>query len=116
MNHPQAAGRPNISFWLAYTRDAQGEVVATYPGIVRVDGEPERGFPTEDYILGEWDSPHSQPRSFRYPRRIEAYSLLSDPQGRSTPARFLFAIVEDIKINAGMDATRFQPPQPGQPR
>jgi hypothetical protein len=111
----KAGGRPNISFWLAYTRDAQGQITATYPGIVRVDGEPERGYPTEDYLLTDWDSAQSQPRSFRYPRRIEAYSLLTNSQGQSTPARFLSAIVEDIKINAGVDAARFQPPSAGAP-
>ncbi|MHC5009382.1 MAG: hypothetical protein ACYTG6_00350 [Planctomycetota bacterium] len=108
-------GRSNILFWLAYARDQGGNVIATWPGIVRVEGDAQRGYPTEDYILKGWDDPRSQQRTFRYPRTIEAYSILRDPAGRSTPARFLYATVDDIKINAGIDGARFQPParQPG---
>jgi hypothetical protein len=110
-----APGRPNISFWLAYQRDAQGAAHATYPGIVRVDGEPDKGYPTEDYILKEWDSPRSEARAFRYPRVIEAYTI----EPGKNPSRFLWAGIRDIKVNGGVDPTRFQPPQagaaPGQP-
>jgi hypothetical protein len=106
----QAPGRSNIMFWLAYVRDPQtGAVVATWPGIVRVEGDVSKGYPTEDYILREWDFPGTEARTFRYPHRIEAYSILTDPQGRTVPTRFLYAIVQDIKINAGIDPARFQP-------
>ncbi len=105
----EAPGRAKITFWLAYTGTGQN-MTATFPGIVRVDGDPAKGYPTEDYILKEWDSPRSQQqREFRYPRQIEAYSLLRGPDGRPAPTRFLWAIVEDIKINAGIDQSRFGP-------
>jgi hypothetical protein len=108
----QVPGRSNIMFWLAYVRDPQtGAVTATWPGIVRVEGEPQKGYPTEDYILQEWDFPGTEARTFRYPHRIEAYSILTDPQGRTVPTRFLFAYVKDIKINAGIDPARFMPPR-----
>jgi len=101
-------GAANITFWMAYMRDAQGQLRATYPGIVRVDGVPGR-YPTEDYILRDWQkSPEGQPRGFRYPRTIEAYSFM--PGTGQAPARFLRATVQDIKINAGIDETRFSPP------
>ena len=104
----RAPGKTNILFWIAYERTGENSVRATWPGIVRVEGDPARNYPTEDYILKEWDSPLSQTsRDFRYPRRIEAYSILKNAQGQTVPTRFLFAIVEDIKINAGIDATRF---------
>jgi len=105
-----APGKTNIIFWIAYEKTGENSVQATWPGIVRVEGDPARNYPTEDYILKEWDSPLSQAsRDFRYPRRIEAYSILKDRNGQMVPARFLFLIVEDIKINAGIDATRFTP-------
>ncbi len=104
----RAPSKTNIVFWLAYERTGENSVRATWPGIVRVEGDPSKNYPTEDYILKEWDSQLSQTsREFRYPRRIEAYSILKDAQGRTVPTRFLFAIVDDIKINAGIDATRF---------
>jgi hypothetical protein len=102
-----APGRSDIFFWLAYQRDAAGKAHATWPGVVRVDGEPAKNIPTEDYILKEWQEPApNQPRAFRWPRKIEAWQV-----GRA-PVRFLFATVDDLKINAGIDPTRFAPPQP----
>lgn len=106
----EAPGKPNITFWLAYTRDAEGRATATWPGIIRVDGDPQAGYPTEDYILRNWDDPQSEARTFRYPRNIEAYSILRGPSGQMQPTRFLAAIVEDIKINASIDPARFRPP------
>jgi hypothetical protein len=104
-------GRSNIMFWLAYLRDPQtGAVTATWPGIVRVEGEPQKGYPTEDYILRDWDFPGAEVRTFRYPHQIDAYSILTSPQGRAVPARFLSARVRAIKINAGIDPARFKPP------
>jgi hypothetical protein len=102
----RAPGRPDITFWLAFTKDAQGTNRAMWPGVVRVAGEPEKGYPTEDYILKDWDSPQSQQRAFRYPRVIEAYTI--DPaKGQS---RFLYALIDDIKVNVGVDPARFAPP------
>ncbi len=107
-----APGKTNITFWLAYERNAQtGQTVATFPGIVRVDGDRGGQFPTEDYILRDWSGTDAN-RAFRYPRRIEAYSLLRNAQGQTIPTRFLWAMVEDIKINSGIDPTRFQRPAP----
>ena len=102
-----AQGGARIHFWLAHTRNAQGQYRATYPGIVRIDGDPARNLPTEDYILKNWVAPRaSSPRALRYPSVIEAYSI---QRGRA-PLRFLRATVRDIKINSGIDASRFRPP------
>ena len=110
-----APGKTNITFWLAYQRDeATNETVATYPGIVRVDGDAAGQFPTEDYILKDWSGTDAN-RAFRYPRRIEAYSLLRNSAGQTVPTRFLWAMVEDIKINSGIDPTRFARPGGGVP-
>ncbi|MFM8980299.1 MAG: hypothetical protein ACKOSS_07550 [Planctomycetia bacterium] len=102
----KAPGKPNISFWLAHEADAQGVAHATYPGVVRVDGDPAQGVPTEDFILQDWaDSPPNQPRAYRYPRKIVAFQI----QPGKEPLNFLTAVVEDLKINTGIDATRFEP-------
>ena len=102
-----ATGGATIHFWLAYTRDQSGQFRATYPGIVRIDGDPARNLPTEDYILRNWVAPRrGSPRTLRYPSQIEAYSI---QRGRA-PLRFLRAQVRDIKINTGIDASRFRPP------
>ncbi len=104
----KAAGRPNITFWLAHATDAQGVKRATYPGVVRVDGEPQNGIPTEDYILQDWnDRPNDPPRPFRFPRRLRAFQLRPGQQ----PLLFLQAVLLDIKINQGIDPSRFQPPR-----
>lgn len=105
-----AQGAATVHFWLAYQRDQAGNIRATYPGVVRVDGDARQKIPTEDYILTGWqDSPAGSPRGFRYPRSIDAYSFL--PGTGQAPARFLRATVEDIKINAGIDESRFLPPR-----
>ena len=115
----KAPGKADITFWLAYVQNPQTkQISATYPGIVRVQGDPTRKIPTEDFILKQWDSRQAQQnRTFRYPRQIEAYSLLVGPDGRTRPTRFLWALVDDIKINSAIDPSRFaQPgrtPQPG---
>ena len=104
----RAAGAATMHFWLDYARNQQGQYVVRYPGIVRIDGDRRQRIPTEDYILRDWrDSDPRQPRAFRYPRQIEAYSL----RAGGAPARFLQATVRDIKINAGIDPTRFQRPR-----
>jgi hypothetical protein len=103
----KAQGRPDIFFWLAHEKDAAGVVHATYPGVVRVAGEPQNDIPTEDYLLQNWDDqPGDPPRSFRFPRKILAFQ--SRPGQPSV--NFLTAIVEDIKINATIDQSRFVPP------
>ncbi len=104
-----AQGAATVHFWLAYQRDQAGNIRATYPGIVRVDGDARQKIPTEDYLLKGWqNSSPSSPRAFRYPRSIDAYSFM--PKSGQAPARFLRATVEDIKINAGIDESRFMPP------
>ncbi len=108
----KVAGRSNITFWIAYETDPKtGEDVATWPGIVRVEGDRTKGDPTEDYILKDWDDARSQQnREFRYPRTIYGYALLTGPDGRPSPTPFLSATVQDIKINIGVDASRFAAP------
>lgn len=103
----KAPGRPNITFWLAHVTDAQGLMRATYPGVVRVDGEPQNNIPTEDYILQDWaDRPSDPPRLLRFPRRILAFELRPDQR----PLNFLRAGVADIEIDADIDPARFAPP------
>ncbi|MDJ0973559.1 MAG: hypothetical protein QNJ98_03800 [Planctomycetota bacterium] len=105
-----AQGAATVHFWLAYQKDQAGTIRATYPGVVRVDGDRRQQIPTEDYILKGWgDSPAGSPRAFRYPRSIDAYSFM--PGSGQAPARFLRATVEDIKINAGIDESLFLPPR-----
>jgi hypothetical protein len=101
-----------ITFWLAYEADASG-VRATWPGVVRVDGDPERGLWTEDWILRDWDSPSAKRRAFRYPFRVEAWRSNPSPEAaRSDPPRkFLTAVVDDILVNSSLDPALFQPPK-----
>jgi hypothetical protein len=107
----KVSGKADITFWIAWTNDPKtGQVVGTWPGVVRVEGDPSQNIPTEDYILREWDSPRSEKRTFRYPRRIQGFAILIDPKtGKSVPQPFLTAFVDDIKINAGIDASRWAP-------
>ncbi len=102
-------GNANITFWMAYTKDASGNMTAMWPGVVKVDGSAKEKYPDEYYILKQWrDSPPERPRAMRYPRKIEAYSAM--PGTGQQPAPFLKADVQDIKINMGIDASLFQPP------
>jgi hypothetical protein len=109
-----APGRGRIIFYFAYTKDGSGVAHATFPGVVRVEGDPVQGFPTEDYILKEWDppapapmpgQPAPPPRTIRYPTKIEGISI----EPAKPPARFLFLVVRDLKVNAGIDPARFRP-------
>ncbi len=104
-----APGSARMTFWLAYTRDAQGQVTATWPGIVRVDGDPAQGLPTEDYILRDWaDGTAPGGARFRYPRSISAWQLpLRDGE---QPMNFLRAAVHEVRINQGLAAELFAPP------
>lgn len=105
-----APGSARMTFWLAYTRDAQGNVQATWPGIVRVDGDAAQGLPTEDYILRDWaEGAASGDVRFRYPRSISAWQLPMR-QGE-TAMNFLRATVQEVRINQGIPAQQFAPPQ-----
>jgi hypothetical protein len=102
-----ASGERDITFWFAYSRDGTGTHHATWPGVVRVEGSPAKNVPTEDYILKDWQEPGADsPRAFRWPRKIEAWQV-----GGPQPIRFLFSVVEDLKIDAGIDPSRFAPPR-----
>jgi hypothetical protein len=104
-----APGLGTMHFWLAYTKDAAGRYLASWPGIVRIDGDPRQRIPTEDYILRDWaQSPAGQPESYRYPRSIQALSL----EPGQAPVRFLKARVQDIRINGGISDLKFRPPLP----
>lgn len=102
-----APGAARMHLWLAYQRDTQGRYIASYPGIIRVDGDPRQNIPTEDFVLRSWtDSAPGQSRAFRYPRTIEAYSRSPGRQA----VRFLKADVNEIKINVQIPDSRFAPP------
>ncbi len=101
-----APGAAEMQFWIAYRRGADGGFMASYPGIVRILGDPARNLPTEDYLLKNWREPaRGTPNGFRYPESIEAYSMFPGRQ----PVRFLRANVRDIKVNVGIDESRFLP-------
>ena len=103
----KAPGRPNITFWLAHVADAQGLMRATYPGVVRVDGEPQNNIPTEDYILQDWaDRPSDPPRPLRFPRKILAFQIRPD----QPPLNFLRAAVAHIEIDAAIHPPPYAPP------
>jgi hypothetical protein len=100
-----------ITFWLAYETDPAGGVRATWPGVVRVEGDSSKSLWTEDWVLRDWDSPSAKKRSFRYPFKIEAWRQNPDPEVAKTdpPRKFLTAFVDDILVNAGADPSRFDP-------
>ncbi|MCC7137276.1 MAG: hypothetical protein IT460_02465 [Planctomycetes bacterium] len=106
-----------ITFWLAYEAAPGGGVSATWPGVVRIDGDAATGLWTEDWILQEWDAPRAKPRPFRYPSRLQAWRSHPDPKMAkdNPPKRFLTAVVDDLDINAGIGPDRFEPP-PETPR
>ena len=100
-----------ITFWLAYDVDAKGEPHATWPGVVRVEGNAAQNLYTEDWILKDWDSSRAKPRPYRYPSKIQAWKIA--PEASKEPSRkFLTAVIDDIQMNVGIEPTRFQPPQP----
>ena len=107
----------HMTFWLAREKDAQGADHATWPGVVRVEGDVAANLYTEDWILSNWDSPSAQRRAFRYPFKIEAYRFPADPEKAKAERAakpiqpFMKAFVDDIQVNAGVDAARFEPPQ-----
>jgi outer membrane lipoprotein-sorting protein len=103
----RAPGATLMHFWLAYQKDDRGAYMATYPGIIRVEGDAQKGIPTEDFILKSWvDSQAGNGPAFRYPRELEAYSI---SPGKPS-LRFLKATVNSIRINGGIPDTEFKPP------
>ena len=101
-----APGVGAMHFWLAYSRSATGSYLATWPGIVRIDGDERTRLPTEDYVLRGWVD--GRPGAYRYPREIEAFARYPG----APPARFLKATVQDLRINAGIPDASFRPPVP----
>lgn len=101
-----------ITFWLNQEPDPKtGEVRASWPGIVRVDGDPARSLQNEDWILKNWDEPLAAPRAFRYPFKIQGWRSNPDPAmaKQDPPRKFLSAVLDDIQINTGIDAAKFEP-------
>jgi len=104
-----------ITFWLAYDKNpATGALSATWPGIVRVDGDIQAKLWNEDWILKDWDSPNAKPRPFRYPYKIQGWRTNPDPAQAKTdpPRRFLTALLDDIQINVGVPPAKFESPEP----
>jgi hypothetical protein len=102
-----------ITFWLNQDPDPRtGEMRASWPGIVRVDGDAAKKLQNEDWILKDWDAPAAAPRAFRYPFKIQGWRSNPDPAlaKQDPPRRFLQAVLDDIQINTGIDAARFEPP------
>ncbi len=102
-----------ITFFLNQSPDPKtGELRASWPGVVRVDGDAAKKLHNEDWILKDWENPSAAPRAFRYPFKIQAYRSNPDPaMAKQDPARrFLLAILDDIQINTGIDAAKFEPP------
>jgi hypothetical protein len=112
INRRSPDGR-KMTFWLAYDANEKGDVLrATWPGVVRVDGDVAQNLHTEDWILKDWDSPTAKARSFRYPRRIQGWRLNPDKKAAETdpPKRFVAAVLEDVQMNQGIEAKMFDDP------
>lgn len=97
-----------ITFWLAYETDDRGEVRATWPGVVRIDGDAAAGLWTEDWILKDWQSAEAKPRPYRYPMKILGLRFPAD--GSKKAQKFTVLNVDDIQINVGVDEAKFAPP------
>jgi hypothetical protein len=107
-----------MTFWIAYDANERGEVLrATWPGVVRVDGDAAQNLHTEDWILRDWESPNAKPRTFRYPRKIQGWRINPDKTAAATdpPKRFVSAILEDVLVNQGIEPGRFEPPAAAPP-
>lgn len=106
-----APAGPAYTFWLAWTRDAQNDVVATWPGIVRVEGGGP-GAAAVDYILRDWEDAGERPRrAHRFPRRIEAFARTRGESDDRAPVRTMFGILDDLEVNAEIPLSRFTPPR-----
>ena len=102
-----------ITFWLNQDPDpATGEMRASWPGIVRVDGDVAKKLQNEDWILKDWDAPTAAPRAFRYPFKIQGWRSNPDPAmaKQDPPKKFLTAVLDDIQINTGVDPRKCEGP------
>ena len=98
-----------ITFWLAYEAGPGGQPRATWPGVVRVEGDAAAGLQTEDWILRNWDAPSPTPRPFRWPTNVQAWRFAAN-ESSANGSKFLTAVLNDVQINQGVDGTRFAPP------
>ncbi|MDA1194281.1 MAG: hypothetical protein O2894_03785 [Planctomycetota bacterium] len=98
-------GGADVVFYLAHEADKRDprRRRATYPGVVKIEGDPRTNEPTEYYLLKSW----RQGPQFRYPTEIQAFS-----QARPGAALdlFLHAWPADIRINVGLQSSLFEPP------
>ncbi len=100
----EVPGGATIVFFFAHEEDQYGRIRrVNHPGIVTVVGRPERGEPTEYYLLQEW----KQGPQFRYPGRIEAYT---QARPGAQMKRFLLAFPNVIRVNAQLKPKTFSPP------
>jgi hypothetical protein len=97
-----------MTFWLAYETDAKGAPRATWPGVCRVDGDAAKGLWTEDWVLKGWEASEGKPRPYRFPTKIQAWRFPPNEHARAT--RFAVFNLDDVQINAGIEAARFAPP------
>jgi hypothetical protein len=95
-------GGADVVFYLAYQRTPQG-VVATYPGVVKIEGDPRAHEPTEYYLLQKW----RKGPQFNFPGKIEA---ISQAAPAAPMKRFLLAFPNDVRINTGLQSSIFLPP------
>lgn len=100
-------GGADVVFYLHHIPDPRDprRRRATYPGIVKVEGDPRTNEPTEYYLLKNW----RRGPQFRYPGEIQAFS-----QARpNTPMNlFLQAYPADVRINTGLQSSLFAPATP----
>jgi hypothetical protein len=98
-----------ITFWLAHEAGPDGQPRATWPGVVRVEGDVAQGLFSEDWILKDWEMPTAKPRAFRYPMKVQGWRFPAD-KGSASGTKFLAAVLTDVQINQGVDAAKFAPP------
>lgn len=98
-------GGADVLFYLAHVADPRDprRRRATHPGIVKVEGNPATGEPTEYYLLKNW----VRGPQFRYPAKILAYS---EAKPGARPNLFLEANPVDVRINTGLQSSLFAPP------
>ncbi len=98
-------GGADVVFYLAHEADPRDprRRRATYPGIVKIEGNVRLNEPTEYYLLKQW----RRGPQFRYPTEIQAFSQMG-PTGKMNS--FLHAYPADVRINVGLQSTLFAPP------